>query len=666
MNSRAAKQLCRWLPGLVLALLADESVAQRLGSGEPRWIEIYSMQGSLGIFAEGAAETSKSGGGDTLRYQRWFVGPSIGINSQGAFYHPNLAQWSLNGEFSPGWYEEKSNASGPQSKRSEFDWLNNFDARINLLSEKPYHSSVGVDQTHIFRNYDFFNTVTVDSLRYAGQTGYEEGPVPFNISAYHRTEKTTGLSTDSTLQDTGVLFDASNTRDHGETKLTGILTDYDRNDTSVSGNGSDATVALTDNETFGSRQQIHFSTALGFAHREFTGDPTDESGASANLTYEHTPALSSFYNANYLRSDSSPTLSDNYSVGLGLQHQLYESLNSTLSAQAFDSSSSGGGSSSDFSQYILTLSEIYTKKLGASTRLTVSGSSSVQANDQQNSGSANLVRNEKHTFPIISSAGPEQFSLNLPYVIQNTIVVRDTTGIVPPSGNYTVFENGALTYIERTIGSVRLLPGSTVFVDYDALPSASGSYQAYSQFGQIRLDFMDGRWGIFGRVASLENNAPPEIIAQEIWAWAVGSDYNWHWLRAGAEYELYDSNFSSYRTARLFQSLNFTLDDASSLTFDFTQAETRFIDAGRHEQYYAALQRYHRSLTRYFGMDFGVGGSWRVGKDVDATRYGVRPAIQFMKGKLTVRAGYDFEYSKFLQSEEHSSHMLFVRIMRIF
>lgn len=666
MNLRSAKSFCRWIPGLALLLAAGQAMAQRRTSDEPRWIDLYSLQGTLGVYAEVTDETSSTRSGNTLNYQRWFVGPSFGIDARGAFYHPNLAQWSVSGEFSPGWREETSSAGGALSRRSEFAWLNNFDARIALLSEKPYRSSLFLSQTHIFRDYNFFNSVTVDSLRYGGDTGYQEGPVPFRISVFHRTEESSGLATTSSLEDTGVVFDAANTRDSGETKLVATLTDYNRNDPGLNGQGTDATVNLTDSETFGSRQQMRLFSSVGFTHREYSDRPTDELSSSASLNYEHTPALNSSYDASYFHSESGPFVSDHITAGAGLQHQLYESLNSSLRGQTFNSTSSSEGSKSDFTQYLVTLGESYTKKLGERTLLNLSGSLSVEQNEQQNSGAANLARSEQHVFPGAGSGGPERFSLNLPYVVSSTIVVRDSTGIVPPGGNYTVFQNGALTYIERIGGSLRILPGATVFVDYDARPSASGSYQAYGRFGQIRFDFMDGRWGIFGRVASIENNAPPEIIAQEVWAWAVGADFNWRWLRAGAEYEFHDSSFSSYRSARLYQSLNFNLDDASTLTFDFTQTHTTFVDAHREEQYYSAIQRYHRSLTRYLGLDLESGASWRVGDGVDETRYRIRPGIQFAKGKLSLRAGYNFEYSKFLESEEHIRHMLFVRATRTF
>jgi hypothetical protein len=258
--------------------------------------------------------------------------------------------------------------------------------------------------------------------------------------------------------------------------------------------------------------------------------------------------------------------------------------------------------------------------------------------------------------------------LNLPFVNLASIVVTDDSNTLPAYQeglDYIVYRSGLLTVIERRIGS-RIPRDTTVFVDYEAATSPSGSYETLTGLVQVRVDFWNNLLGVYGRLNSVQNNAPPELVVQDLTAWAFGTDVNWRWLRAGAEYEIYDSNFSSYRTARLFQSLAFRPDDASTLNFDFTQSWTTYRDADREEENYAFISRYHRRLSAHLGLNLEGGVAWRIGEGVDQTRAAVRPGVEFNMGQLSVKAGYSFEYEEFLSSEERYKHMLIVRARRTF
>jgi hypothetical protein len=183
---------------------------------------------------------------------------------------------------------------------------------------------------------------------------------------------------------------------------------------------------------------------------------------------------------------------------------------------------------------------------------------------------------------------------------------------------------------------------------------------------QIRLDLWNGLLGVYGRMNSVQNNGTPGLVVQDLSAFAVGADTSWRFLRAGAEYEVYDSNFSSYRSARFFQSLSFQPDEASTLNFDFNETWTEYLDANRQERWYSFITRYHRRITTYLGSDIEAGVSRRSGPGVDQTLAAVRPGLEFTMGRLSAKLGYDFEYERFLNSEERSKHMFFARLKRTF
>src|SRR6185369_14315946 len=115
---------------------------------------------------------------------------------------------------------------------------------------------------------------------------------------------------------------------------------------------------------------------------------------------------------------------------------------------------------------------------------------------------------------------------------------------------------------------------------------------------------------------------------------------------------VYDSTESDYQAARLFQSFAFHPDEASNLSIDFTESWVDYTSAHRQEQAFQAITRYHRRLSRRFGLDAEAGVSFRRGAGVDQTLATVRPSLKYVIGKTVIDAGYDYEYELFLNNEE--------------
>src|SRR5205807_2376813 len=87
--------------------------------------------------------------------------------------------------------------------------------------------------------------------------------------------------------------------------------------------------------------------------------------------------------------------SDNYAGQASLQHQLYESLISTLTLRAADYEASDTNSSGYTRRFGAGFSEIYTKHITDSSRLQLNNSLFVEHTDQQTIGT---IENERHTF----------------------------------------------------------------------------------------------------------------------------------------------------------------------------------------------------------------------------------------------------------------------------
>lgn len=685
MNAQQSKR--HWKTQVVLFvvfMLGGQAFGQALYMPryqEPRLFVFQLSQASVGVYAEGTFdESSFHDSGLTVSHEHIFVGPSLGFAANGSIFHPSFLTYVLNADGAFGWTHDEFNSSGFKSTpRDEAEYLGSFGFSMDLLSGKPYHATAFVNHDHTLRDNDFFTRVTVDSWRYGAGAGWRLGRWDLSLDYYHRDEEDSSVfpvspqnpapfNQNTVTHDDVLTFAARNERERGGTSLNYSWDQYTRTDAGRLGVGEDQSVSLGDNERFGSLDRYKLNTTASYFRRDATSEANDEFLADASLNVEHTSRLNSFYTFDFDRFSLADFHSDSFNGQAGLQHQLYESLFSTLFVHGSDFSTTASDSSTDTLRYGAGFSETYTKHLSEEHRLRISNSLLVDYTDQETSGSqVILIRDEHHTFSEGGGIG-DSFTLNLSDVVQSSIIVTDDHDTQPafiPDFDYRVVQNGVRTVLERITGS-RIGTNSVVHVSYSAARSASGSYETLTDGAEIRLELWKNLVGIYARINLSLNNAPVDLRVQEVTSYTFGSDFNWRWLSVGAEYIIYDSTQSDYRSARFFQSLAWRPDPDSTVGMDFSEAWIDYINAQRQEENFQAITRYHRSLTQHLGFDADAGISYRKGNGVDQVLATVRPSIRYALGKLTLDAGYDYEYELFLNSEERQKHMFFLRVKRFF
>jgi len=673
----------RWHLAALAALLSCTGAEARAPQIlDPQALRFQITDTYLGMRIEAEhEETTFAGSSTTSKYDRLFVAPIIGLNAFGSIYHPNLLSFTLNGEFSPGYTTEESTYT-LSTKRKEYRELGNYYANLIFLGEKPYRSSIFLSQNYTYRDYDFFNRVNVNITNYGANLGYQTGPVPFTFKVWQREEDSLGTTSNSWLKETGAILDARNTRESGETTFNYTVTSHNRREYNSQANGTENSFGIADRETLGSHDQMQLSTSASYSTRRYTDSPTDEFNALANLTVEHSPTLSSFYDltCNHSTTDYSTTssLSSNYHGGISLRHQLYESLTSTLRIQGQDFSSTGSYddssgkkvvSGAETQRFGIGITESYTKRLGTIGRFTLVGSLLLEHTVQSNTGDTLIQTDENHAFSSKNdSAGTDSFFLNLPYVDQSSIVVTDTHHSMPAyqaNKDYTISQNGSLTMIRRT--PLSMIPdNSTVLVSYHAKSSPSGTYGTATGLMNMRIDLWNGLAACYYRMSSVQNSVASNLILQDMNLYSVGLESNWRWLRTGVEYESNASTFSSYNDVRFFQSLSFKPDTMSSLNFDFLESRMHYVDADRDEENYSLTARYQRAFNRNLSIHFDAGVAVRRGIEVDQTLEMLRPSVEWNFGRLTTKLSYSFYYGKYELSDKQMKQTLYISAQRSF
>jgi hypothetical protein len=643
-------------------LSAGTALAQQLAQEEPRWLRLQIPETSVGLDAEGLRETVQDNGA-TSTHENYFLVPMLGLHTTGSIYHPNLMSFDFNGQGGVGWAEDKVTSPGYSLTRREDQNLFRYLGTVNFLSEQPYNASFFAAQDHTYNNYDFFNTATVDGLRYGGHAGWSARTFNLNADAGYQDQTASGLMGVSETTETFVHANGISQRDSGNSTLTYSYDDFGTAlNLGPSVNSLSQSIGGSDTETFGAQKQISSTTGASYGWAEYSSQNSEAFNATENLTVNLRPNLQSFVLLNYDDSRLDPSSSSVVQGVAGIRHQLYESLASTLDVHGDYSKLDSPGTSAINDRYGVGAQENYTKRLGPWARLSLGGSAILDHEDHEFSGgSVVTVINESHVL-----SDTTQTFLSNPNVMQATITVTGSNGVPVYVNNvdYRVLTIGQLTEIQRAPTSLNLHNGASVLVSYQSQSLYNNSFESVNGGLNLRLDLFN-LVGVYGRLNVVDNDAPPQALAETLTDWVGGADLTWRWLRAGAEYEDFNSDFTQYKATRFFQSLSFQPAAGTTLGFNFNQIFYRYPNDGQ-QTLYQFMAQLNTQLRPWLTWDL-EGGYFRqdafgISEDLAAARTG----LNFAWGRLTIKAGYQYNYQLTEDFEKREANFFYVQLRRVF
>jgi hypothetical protein len=638
-----------------------------------RWLRGRITEVSAGVELESDKEQRHvKGSSDQVNQESFYVVPAMGLALKGSIYHPNLFEFDLRGLGGVGWQENSINVPNGGTK-SDAMYLLRYQLNASLLREKPYAASFFAERDHSIRDYDFFTRATVDQVSQGARVGYNDGPVPVSLSFRHVIEDVSNNSRPSSLDENTLTFSAFNERSaESRTDLSYTFDDYDRSETGAyDQTGTSHSVNLNDHTAFGRKDWMKLYSSLAYNQLDNSTTTPGRKGATdrfnqyftdhEHLNWKHSSQLQSDYNYGYNMQDSGGTSSDGHSASAALRHQLYESLTSAFDVHSQLTSSSGSGSGFDSTRYGIGLNENYTKRMGTWGQTTLGYSGLLDHEKQDTFGQTLIIVGEPHEL----NDNTITF-LNQPRVSVSTIQVWNPAGTILYRNllDYLIITHGDRTEIKRTVGG-QIPNNSAVKVDYTAASQSSDSYSTLANQFQLRFDFFNGLLGLYGRLNLQDNSGGSSLVLEDITDQIVGMDLNWRGFRAGAEYEVYDSNLSPYRAARLFQ--NFTVEPNSITTcsLDIGESWSTFPDSTRDLSVYYGIARVRVQLTTAFAVNTEGGLRFQYGEGYDQQLATARANIEYRSGKLLVQAGYEYENETYIQ-ELRLRNYFFVRLKRTF
>jgi len=593
--------------------------------------------------------------------QRILLQPVVGVGAEGSIYHSNLVKFKFTAELGLDW---QNKTQDPGSETTSTHLLQRYHALIEFRRTKPYATAVFADKDLTYRDYDFFTRTRVDDQRYGLRTGYSLGPFPFSITAMHHEENETELSRPTRSSEDTINFNTHNTRraGAGSTDLNYSCNSFMRQDDGFSTqHGFQQNLSVFNAERLGLKDWIRLHSMLNYNSLENTAQPNENILLQQNLNLKHTPRFSTSYDYSFSSTTAGDSDSDNHQARVGLAHQLYDNFTSSLDLHGNQATSHSPGSSQDTLRYGVSIGEQYYRHLGTWGRLTLGYNGTVDHEDREASGAIFHITNESHTLTdsIITY-------LNQPLVDSSTVVVTDPTQtIIYVLGfDYDLLPHGALLEIRRRIGGT-IPNGGAVLVSYDVNNQPSAHFLAIANGANVRLDLWNNLLGIYARWNTLQYSGADQLVLHNIDDKVFGLDTTWRWLRAGAEYEISDSNLSPMNRARLYQSAQFTTADGTTLGLDFEQAWTEFRDSHINQTTYSMIGRFQQRITRNLSWYADAGLRLENGATFEREAATARTGLNWKVGKLSVKLDYDYNRETHL-GDLRQRHYLFLRVRRNF
>ena len=641
------------------------SATSRVGAAGPakpqplhlEWGEVY-----LQTEAQYERQSQRAGTPSvSLVREQMLLDPAVGMGVSGWLYHPNLMQFQLATELGLDW---KNSSETPGGASSTGRFLQRYHGSMDLLDQKPYAVSLFGDKDMTDREYDFFSRVRVDSESYGGRAGYTAGSVPFTVSVQHYEElQEDPVRPQSFTQDT-LWVTAQNQRRlyDGHTRLNYNLTQFARRDDGYSNQqGLTQSLNLLDSENLGGPLDPRFTSLLNYNGVAQTAQPTEKLLMQEYLRLRHTPKLESFYEYAFDTTSAGLAEASTHAGHANVAYQQTPHLMLGGDVHGSQTRAASPGSSLDTRDYGIGASAQYSRPMASWVTLTFGDDVRVDREDRSASGTVQSIIGEQHTL-----ADGSVTMLKLPAVNEASIHVWDlsrTTNFVN-NLDYRITQVGALTQIQRLTGG-HIGDGALVVVDYSAGLQDSSSFDTVANNASFRVDLWRGLLGFYSRWSRQDYRGGEVLLLRRLDDKTVGVDAAWRWFRAGAEYEIFESNIAPYERRRLFQAAQFRPVAGTDVSLNADQNWTDFNQNHLHQASYGFITRCQQRLTSHLSTTVEGGVRLERGESFDGDFATCRAGLDWAAGKLTVKLEYEFNDESHLTDSQDRNYV-FLRVRRDF
>jgi len=663
----------RWLGALALLVLmaaAAPAPAEDLPWGgeyqaDPIWMPFLPELDYVKTDVEAQRSSYHPAGGATISWNQLTLLTAVGIKWRSYVYSPFLLNYSL--VFEPGYNWQRTGYSGSSSRTQEL--MLNGSAMVNLLSLKPYATSITFGRSNQEVQSDFFRSQRVDQQNWSALSGYRTGPVPVTLTLEKTHEDRSGDNADFITDQLKLGLHATNDRKNGNMTIADYqFNRYDnRSSTDTSRYSSESSsnhLLVMDTEHF---QKSTLYSSLSYNERLSSGLSSSDLNATTSYNRELTPHLRSFSTYSFSDSSGNGFRAMQNNLLAGLDHQLYESLASRLELHGVHANNESLGTTLSSSTVGVTGSATYNKRLGRWAHLSLNETASYDLTNQKSTGGELTIPDEAYTIP---ANGPMIIRLKSPSVLSVTGITKNNVPL--DATEWTAITTADPWQIQFIGGGAHSLKnGDAVSITYVVKPNPSGQYSARTNSSEIALRFWQDRVGIRASYLSTENSASTQgFILDNLRQYQLGADVGWQGFHADANYTDQRSTLYSYRSYALNESYSFQVSLNATAGINCYQQWNEFpVSVGSASNqaqtlvFYNYMLHYNWRPPGGFSLNAESGLQQQRGTLKDQNLFAARVYLNWTLGKLEFHLGYENEYNKYV-GELYMRHFAFLRMRR--
>lgn len=418
------------------------------------WIDTPKWDLDLGYRYQ-SIERSGPGGSDES--SRHVFTEGFTVTSRGWTYHPALLRYNLS--LSPSWEQERrQEVNGRRNSRDQMRLEYAIDG--TLLAIKPYATDFYAERDSTTRSNDRAQATTVDRTSYGAALYLPWGRenVPTRIAYGHRDSTSESGGSATTSSSDRFSLSSNYVRQRHRTSLRAGYSDTRQK--SSAGRSSDSQLSsgsLQNTLYLTADRQLRLSSQLSASlSQSSSADDRERLSLSEELRWDrrHSPNLRSYYLGRYTHNRNDDLTDNSYQLESGLNHQLYENLNTNLSGSALRTTTDTSKNTS----YGANLGMNYNRRIPTgSVQLNMSQGYVVNQREQ-------LARQETKT------------------VERNLGECLDVDGLLPLTCEFDLEDIG-VTIIANSLELIRLLPP----------PNADEQPIELKDIGLSPLPFEEGR-----------------------------------------------------------------------------------------------------------------------------------------------------------------------------
>ena len=531
---------------LILLLLISES----LRADEYQLFKINNFNGVIGLNTQYQLQETIFRNNKSEKLNVQTVTGLIGLNIKSTVWHPNFLQIEFNGNYNPG---TRRDIFLIAPDRSELSSLESISGKTIFFSQRPLRLIFYGNYTHNFINRELTTNVETFKNNKGTNIAIRNRFMPINFQWNKEELNQYELETKRTFKSRVENIFA---------KINKSFSKYDI--TQLKYSMRNASYQYTNNAKFQNKlQELNFNGNIYFdKYRESSfmsniwlakqtgSQPFDRLNIveSLNLKLPLNFKLGGDYR--YIENRYEYIKNNLQNINARLQHRLYKSLFSSI----FFKTDKIKNTNYDEKRNNFGFSVRYTKKIpGGILNLNYVGQR--RKTERTNQTLLLKIFEEEHELK-----DGQIVLLEYPFVIEETIVVKDETGVIiyQKDVDYLVIERDSFIEIQRLPGG-RIPNGATILVDYSAQQPIDYNYTLRGKNYSASLNLFNNFLHLYYRRNKNDfSNTDPLLLRILKWTdqQVVGAEVSIKRFKTGIENDDFKTNIVPYKARRYFTSIS--------------------------------------------------------------------------------------------------------------